>query len=147
MSRITLASRPFKIKSFFWSTIYYAVHSRPQKYVPGVISRPNYEDMIASILVKIKDLAAKITDKHMTSIFGELLPTSETSHFLIPFSVRQAWFFSDSALLFRNKQTSTKTRRYEEPNFWGISTGERSMVRRAWLNTRIFLFLYGLYLV
>jgi len=90
MSHITLASRPFKIKSFF--TIYYAVHDRPQRYVAGVISRPNYEDMIA-ILVKIKDLAAKITDKHMTSIFGELLPTSETSHFLIPFSVRQAWFF------------------------------------------------------
>lgn len=89
MSHITLASRPFKIKSFFWSTIYYAVHDRPQRYVAGVISRPNYEDMIA-ILVKIKDLAAKITDKHMTSIFGELLPTSETSHFLIPFSVRQA---------------------------------------------------------
>jgi len=38
-------------------------------------------------------------------------------------------FFLDSAFLFHNKQTSTKTRRAtKEPNVWGISTGERSMV-------------------
>jgi len=39
------------------------------------------------------------------------------------------FFSGDSAFLFRNKQTSTRTRRAkEEPNVWGISTGERIMV-------------------
>jgi len=37
-------------------------------------------------------------------------------------------FFLDSAFLFRNKQTSTKTRRATKPNVWGISAGERSMM-------------------
>ena len=37
-------------------------------------------------------------------------------------------FFLDSAFLFRNKQTSTKTRRATKPNVWGISARERSMV-------------------